>query len=87
MKCPECGFLMCSEDCVGSEDHKEECRYLQRLPDLDHDSQIAVLAVVRTLLIRKHGGESWDDIGEHNQNQSVLLSFLFCSKVDESQRE
>ena len=55
---------MCSEECIGSENHKEECQYLQRLPDLDHDSQVAILAVVRTLLIRKHGGEPWDIIGK-----------------------
>ena len=75
MKCQECRFLMCSEDCAGSENHKEECRFLQRLPDMDHDSQIAVLAVVRTLIIRKHGGEPWDNIGEVVKlNASVLNS-------------
>ena len=58
---------MCSDECVRSESHKEECPYLQRLPELDHDSQMAVLAVVRTLLIRKHGGEPWDNIGKQGK--------------------
>ena len=70
---------MCSDECVRSESHKEECPYLQRLPELDHDSQMAVLAVVRTLLIRKHGGEPWENIGEQEANDmltSVMLIFL-----------
>ena len=69
---------MCSDECVRSENHKEECPYLQRLPELDHDSQMAVLAVVRTLLIRKYGGEPWENIGEQGKNMftSVMLIFL-----------
>jgi len=85
-KCPKCSFLMCSDECVRSESHKEECPYLQRLPELDHDSQMAVLAVVRTLLIRKHGGEPWENIAKlmshkENRKQNVDEWKLFHKNV------
>ena len=28
------------------------------------ESQAAILAVVRTLIVRNHGGSSWNDIGK-----------------------
>ena len=61
---------MCQDVCSSSEKHLEECRYLQMVTGKIKDdkrcpeSQAAILAVVRTLIVRKYGGSTWNDIGK-----------------------
>jgi len=66
--CQRCLFPICQDVCSSSEKHLEECRYLQMVSEKIKDdkrcpeSQAAILAVVRTLIVRNHGGSSWNDI-------------------------
>jgi len=75
--CEKCLFPMCSDVCSTSEKHLEECRYLQliskkRIEDDKRcpESQAAILAVVRTLIVRK--GSSWNEVDKlmsHNEER------------------
>ena len=39
------------------------------------ESQAAILAVVRTLIVRKYGGSSWNDIGKILIKKKIIKLF------------
>ena len=61
-ECPECHYPMCG-DCDEASDHEEECRLLRRISSSTPDSRPVILSVVRTLLVRRRGGDQWRSIG------------------------
>lgn len=60
-ECPECHYPMCG-DCDEASDHEEECRLLRRISSSTPDSRPVILSVVRTLLVRRRGGDQWRSI-------------------------
>ena len=64
-ECPECHYPMCGNCDEEASDHEEECRLLRRISSSTPDSRPVILSVVRTLLVRRRGGEQWRSIGEH----------------------